>query len=186
MRITEAEEESSKGGMRVDVMAKKLTAFGFFLLLLGTAVPALACEEPFMVDGPGSVYEPPPLPTCEARRQLWTALASRSQWDLVQNWQGPVAFAVTDLDGNGQLEILAVAQEEGLIHGCEVQAGNGNWEKVPGKELERLLKGCWQSPAWFTIPLENRKTWLESPPSHNIRMLLDSYEIFARRKQGFG
>lgn len=174
----------------MEAAAKKLTAFGLFLLLLGWGIPALALEEPseapFMLDGPGSVYEPPPVPSSEARQQLWTALASRSQWDLVQTRQGPVAFAVTDLDGNGQLEILAVAQENGLLHGCEIQAGNGTLEKIPRKELELLLTGCLQSPAWFTILSEKRETWLNSPPSHNIMMLLDSYEIFAGRKQGFG
>ena len=171
----------------MDGLIKKGTVFLLFLLLLVGGFPALACEEkPHMLDGPGSVYEPSPLSTSEAKHQLWMAMTCRSQWDLVQSRRGPVQFAVTNLDEDGQVEILAVAPEEGIIYGYEVQAEKGEMEKIPQAKLDGLLMGCPKSPAWFTIPLEHRETWLESNPSHNIYMLLDSYEIFAGRKNGFG
>ena len=170
----------------MDGPAKKTTAFVLALLLLGTAIPGQACREPYMLDGPGSVYEPPVLSNHEVRSQLRIALACRSQWDLVQNRKGPVQFAVTEMDGDGQVEILAVALEEGSLQGHEVQGGKGKMEKIPQDWLEGLLMSCPKSPVWFTISPEHRESWLEGPPSHNIHMLLDSYEIHVGRKEGFG
>lgn len=170
----------------MDGSAKKNTAFVLALLLLGVAIPGQACREPNMLDGPGSVYESPVLSNREVRSQLRTALACRSQWDLVQNRKGPVQFAVTEMDGDGQVEILAVALEEGILQGHEVRAGKGKMEKISQDRLEGLLMSCPQSPVWFTISPEHRESWLEGPPSHNIHMLLDSYEIHVGRKEGFG
>lgn len=68
----------------MDGPAKRTTAFVLALLLLGTAIPGQACREPYMLDGPGSVYEPTVLSNHEVRSQLRIALACRSQWDLVQ------------------------------------------------------------------------------------------------------
>lgn len=152
----------------------------------GLLFPARPAGNPIMLDGPGSVYEPPVLSNHEVRSQLRIVLACRSQWDLVQNRKGPVQFAMTEMDGDGQVEILAVALEEGILQGHEVQGGKGKMEKIPQDRLEGLLMSCPKSPVWFTISPEHRESWLEGPPSHNIHMLLDSYEIHVGRKEGFG
>ncbi|WP_297862568.1 hypothetical protein [uncultured Acidaminococcus sp.] len=170
----------------MDGSAKKATVFVLSLLLLGAAIPGQACREPHMLDGPRSVYAPPVLSNREVRSQLRTALACRSQWDLVQNRKGPVQFAVTEMDGDGQVEILAVSLEEGSLQGHEVRAGKGKMEKIPQDRLEGLLRSCPKPPVWFTIYPEHRESWLEGPPSHNIHMFLDSYEIHVGRKEGFG
>ena len=168
-------------------LGKKSAVFGLLLLLLG-GTRALACEEPFMLDGPGSVYEPPPLSEVQVRSQLQIAMANRSRWDLVQKDQGPTLFAVTDLDRNGKVEILSMTQAEGVLHGFEVQAERGELEKVSPKWVMQIMQNQPHLFAWFTITDDpgQRKAWLESDPSHNIRMLLDSYEIFAGKKEGFG
>lgn len=60
----------------MDGPAKKTTAFVLALLLLGAAIPGQACREPYMLDGPGSVYEPSALPTAKSGASsgsLWPA-----------------------------------------------------------------------------------------------------------------
>lgn len=170
----------------MDGPAKKTTAFVLALLLLGAAIPGQACREPYMLDGPGTV------PIHLRHGKLYRSLPVLDQIPLGPAGQSDPELAPDFVVGkdrgfiDGQVEILAVALEEGILQGHEVQGGKGKMEKIPQDRLEGLLMSCPKSPVWFTISPEHRESWLEGPPSHNINMLLDSYEIHVGRKEGFG
>ena len=112
---------------------------------------------------------------------------------FIKNWKEvypmdgePVReFAVTDLDGNGLLEILVRSPEsEDIPVVYEVTPDHDGLKKRNKKWYSRQISG--QSIAWFVMHPETAA----GPWTGNIddaeAMLQDSYDVNTGRKEAFG
>ncbi len=176
-------------------MARKqgrLLLVGLMVLLgMGFTSGASGCEEKPGKTTPRSVAkapQPPELSDMAVRRQLRQAMVERSQWDRAAAGDVPVYYAVTDLDADGQVEVLVNGFRNRDLGGYEVRKDGKGLEYWSRSRVEQAVVrlGGSRRPAWFMMDKEHRAGWVNRPPAHAISMLLDSYEIFIGRKKAFG
>lgn len=94
-------------------------------------------------------------------------------------------FAVTDVDGNGRLEILwRGARGGGTVHCFEVNPGENGVEERAPQWAEAHLTG--ELKNWFVMHPEIAAQPWEGSGAQAEAMLEESYEIFAGRQAAFG
>ena len=108
-------------------------------------------------------------------------------WDTIYPMDGnPLKeFAVTDLDGNGLLEILTRAQKEGTVP--LVYEVNPQRQGITLKSKQWYYRHVFQHDiAWFVMHPETAAGLWVGRTETVEWMLQDSYDIYMGRKNAFG
>lgn len=133
---------------------------------------------------PGLAADQAALTGEEAKLQI-RVLTSQWQTQYPEYIKPVTAYAVTDLDGDGRLEILSkpyASDKTPTIY--EVNARKDGLEKKDKKWHKKHFQG--QRIAWFALHPEIAAAAWQGRTAQVNGMLRESYEIYAGHQEAFG